>query len=255
MIRVSAAPIDGGGVYDGGDTLTEARRRGKEFLKHSPRADIAIVKSAPYHKTKNPYEERLLIVEEIQSPPIGGYRDPGSRRDLLASRDARPGSRRDLLASHRGYTLRSGRRILGSIKPTKTRDVYLWSSNFTKDRGVTTGLDSAIRILLKQSSISLRQYEVDLVDAETGKRRSISSSGPISRRDPENVDYVLVYGGRTGKGFAVSKPFILKSMAIAEAKALSRPDSYGDEVRVGMRKGGRVLPVGVAKNGVFRTSK
>lgn len=76
--------------------------------------------------------------------------------------------------THRGYTLRSGRRILGSIKPTETRGVYLWSSNFTKDRGVTEGLDKAIKILLREAGMSLRQFEIDLVDAETGKRRSLN---------------------------------------------------------------------------------
>lgn len=87
-----------------------------------------------------------------------------------------PKSKRDpsRIMTHRGYTLRSGRRILGSIKPTETREVYLWSSNVTKDRGVTRGLDSAIRILLKEAGMSLRQHEIDLVDAETGKRRNLN---------------------------------------------------------------------------------
>lgn len=73
FIRVSGPSSRGGGVYDGGNTLAEARRQGKYFLEHAPDADIAIVKSAPYHKTHNPHEERLILVESIQSPPIGGY--------------------------------------------------------------------------------------------------------------------------------------------------------------------------------------
>lgn len=86
----------------------------------------------------------------------------------------------------KGYTLRSGRRILGTIKATETRDVYLWSSNFTKDRGVTTGLDRAIRIVLNEARMSPRQYEIDLVDVETAKRRRLGGSAGDSRavRDP-----------------------------------------------------------------------
>jgi len=75
---------------------------------------------------------------------------------------------------HKGYTLRSGRRLLGSIRPTETRDVFLWSSSFTKDRGITTGLDKAIRLVLKQAGMSPRQYVIELVDVETGKRRPIA---------------------------------------------------------------------------------
>lgn len=75
---------------------------------------------------------------------------------------------------HKGYTIRSGRRLLGSIKPSETRGVYHWSSNFTKDRGITgEGLDQAIRIILREASMSPRQFEIDLVDVETGRRRPI----------------------------------------------------------------------------------
>lgn len=77
------------------------------------------------------------------------------------------------MARHPGYTIRSGRRLLGSIRPTETRDVYLWSSHFTKDRGVTTGLNKAIRIIVREAGMSPRTHEIDLVDVETGKRRSI----------------------------------------------------------------------------------
>jgi len=75
LIRVSGPSSRGGGVYDGGSSLAEARRKAKDFLREPLTAneDIAIVKSAPYHKTKNPYEERLVVVEYVQSPPIGGY--------------------------------------------------------------------------------------------------------------------------------------------------------------------------------------
>ena len=76
---------------------------------------------------------------------------------------------------HRGYTLRSGRRLLGTIRPAaETRGAYLWSSNFTKDRGITgEGLDQAIRIILREAGMSPRQFEIDLVDVETGKRRRL----------------------------------------------------------------------------------
>lgn len=77
------------------------------------------------------------------------------------------------MRDHRGYTLRSGRRVLGSIRPTATRGVYAWASNFTRDRGVTTGLESAIRIVLREAGMSPRMYEIDLVDVETGKRRAL----------------------------------------------------------------------------------
>ena len=36
------------------------------------------------------------------------------------------------LRSHYGYKLRSGRRVLGTIKPAAMRNVYSWQSNFTK---------------------------------------------------------------------------------------------------------------------------
>ena len=77
------------------------------------------------------------------------------------------------LKGHSGYTIRSGRRILGIIKPSEVRGVYLWSSNFTKDRGLATGLEAAIRLVLTEARMSPRMWEIDLVDAETGKRRSV----------------------------------------------------------------------------------
>lgn len=62
--------------------------------------------------------------------------------------------------------------------------------------------------------------------------------------------YVLVYhNARTG--YVVSQPYALEKMAIAEAEALSRPGSYGGEVRVGERVDGRVIEVGRARNGRF----
>jgi hypothetical protein len=85
------------------------------------------------------------------------------------------------MTEHKGYTLRSGRRLLGTIRPTETRGVFSWASNFTKDRGVTTGLDSAISVVLREAGMSPRQYEIDLVDVETGKRRSLGSSARDSR--------------------------------------------------------------------------
>ena len=80
------------------------------------------------------------------------------------------------LRGHYGYKLRSGRRVLGTIKPAETRNVYLWHSNFTKDSGFVTGLDKAIDIVLKEARMSLRLYEIDLEDIETGKRRSLNTS-------------------------------------------------------------------------------
>lgn len=74
---------------------------------------------------------------------------------------------------HRGYRLMSGKRVLGSIVPTTTRGIFSWSSNFTKDKGVTPDIGLAIGILLREAGMSKRQYEIDLVDAETGKRRPV----------------------------------------------------------------------------------
>ena len=45
-----------------------------------------------------------------------------------------------------------------------------------------------------------------------------------------------------------SKPFALLDMAIEQARALSKPDSYGDEVDV--LKDGTYL-VGIARHGTF----
>ena len=67
MIRVSGPSSRGGGVYDGGNTIAEARKEAQSLLSYAPDADIAIVKSAPYHRVHNPHEERLLIVENVQS--------------------------------------------------------------------------------------------------------------------------------------------------------------------------------------------
>lgn len=89
-------------------------------------------------------------------------------------------SRRDP-ARKSGYAIRSGRRLLGTVRPTDTRDVFAWSSNFTKDHGVTAGLDNAIRLVIREAGMSLRQHEIDLVDVTTGKRRSLNPE----RRDPK----------------------------------------------------------------------
>lgn len=170
MIRVAGvSPARGAGVYDGGNTIAAARKEGKILLGYTrlhPNAEVSIVKSAPYHKTKNPHEEQLLIVESIQSPPIGGFRRDTSQR--------------------------------------------------------------------RSPDLPSRRKFPDLRENKT--------------------DYVLVYGGSGAKGFAVSLPYVLKSMAIDEAKALSRPNSYGDEVRVAMRKDGHVIEIGRAKNGVYKQS-
>ena len=88
FIRVSNNPSFRGGVYGGGNTIAEARKAARSFVEEAPDADIAIVKSALYHKTRNPHEERLVIVESVQSHPIGGrhLRDPvsgGTRKPLV----------------------------------------------------------------------------------------------------------------------------------------------------------------------------
>lgn len=87
MIRVSGPSSRGGGVYNAGNTLAEAREEAKYFLTKAPDADIAIVKSAPYHSRYNPHEELLFIVEEVQSPPIGGFRRDKSTRKFETQAD------------------------------------------------------------------------------------------------------------------------------------------------------------------------
>jgi len=59
----------------------------------------------------------------------------------------------------------------------------------------------------------------------------LSVANKRSRKAQKNP-YRLVYGGGPGRGFAVSNDYALPQMAIAEAKALSLPGSYGGEVVV-----------------------
>lgn len=63
--------------------------------------------------------------------------------------------------------------------------------------------------------------------------------------------YQLVYGGGPGRGFAVSQDYVLPKMAIAEAKALSLPRSYGKEVVVVQKIDGRAVEYGRARGGKF----
>jgi hypothetical protein len=75
--------------------------------------------------------------------------------------------------------------------------------------------------------------------------------GRSSGRSPSEGDFVLVYGGQPGTGFAVSHPYAVEKMAIDEARSLSRPGSYGAEVRIAQLHEGRMREVGRARNGVF----
>lgn len=90
--------------------------------------------------------------------------------------------------------------------------------------------------------------------SRSGKHLGASVNRAFGSTKPEDGDYVLVYGGKAGRGFATSKPYFLEEMAIDEAKALSKPGSYGGEVRVGQLRGGRMIEVGRAVNGVFAYS-
>ena len=71
---------------------------------------------------------------------------------------------------------------------------------------------------------------------------------------PQEGEFVLVYGGSGSKGFAVSKPFALEGMAITEARALSRPGSFGGEVTVTQKREGRMVEIGRARRGTFTPS-
>jgi len=71
---------------------------------------------------------------------------------------------------------------------------------------------------------------------------------------PQEGEFVLVYGGSGSKGFAVSKPFALEGMAITEARALSRPGSFGGEVTVAQKREGRMVEIGRARRGTFTPS-
>ena len=86
-----------------------------------------------------------------------------------------------------------------------------------------------------------------------GKLPGHSIGDPLLREHvlTHGGDYVLVYGGGAGRGFSVSQPYLLKKMAIDEARALSRPGSYGGEVRVAFRDGTRTVEVGRARDGQF----
>ena len=65
-----------------------------------------------------------------------------------------------------------------------------------------------------------------------------------------DVDYVLMYGPRG----TISRPYALKSMAIDEARALSRPNSFGGEVTVVERSGSHTREVGRARHGRYVAS-
>lgn len=368
MIRVSGSSFDGGGVYDGGNTLAEARKEAEHFVAHSLRAqkavDIAIVKSAPYHKTKNPYGERLLIVESVQSPPIGGYRDPSRKQSSKAK--ALNTFERAMIQHHRGGSLRA-RHMSSAVHDTMEAAMRAGATTAEINRV----MDNAAKATEKKRELQYRKtlskrdpkrpgfyvqaplssYDQDNITAQarwalglgrltrypnnpetlhatlpsgmkvrllpkpaksprgahrttdrlqayceycgkwfgTGNitqhqivhgvgsprelqryeqlkakgfpaslkrhREFVQKRSGGSGRDADRVDYVLVYGGKGTRGFSVSQPYALKKMAIEEAKALSRPNAYGDEVRVGMRKDGRVFPVGSAKNGVFHEAE
>lgn len=75
--------------------------------------------------------------------------------------------------SRPSYQIKSGRRIVGTIVPSETRGMFFWSSNFTQDHGITSGMDSAIRLVLREARMSPRQYVLHLVDRQTGKAREI----------------------------------------------------------------------------------
>ena len=65
-------------------------------------------------------------------------------------------------------------------------------------------------------------------------------------RSGADPDYILMYGGG-----ATSLPFVLLDMAIDEARALSKPGSYGGEVFVVERRGPHTRELGVARNGRY----
>lgn len=80
MIAVSGPTTHGGGVFNGGNTIAKARETAKSFVGWSPHADIAIVTLHPYHKTKNPRNERMTLVEGVQKGSTGERRDPAPRK-------------------------------------------------------------------------------------------------------------------------------------------------------------------------------
>jgi len=72
---------------------------------------------------------------------------------------------------------------------------------------------------------------------------STSTERPFLEGEP---DYVLLYG-KTG----ATRPYALLSMAIAEARALSKPAAFGGEVTVVQRRGAHTVEVGRSKDGVY----
>jgi len=98
----------------------------------------------------------------------------------------------------------------------------------------------------------LNRYET-WEEGDREARRITSRDAPSSlavsrvRDNPADADYVLMYAGG-----AVSQPYKLLDMAIDEAKALSRPGSYGGEVNVVERNGYSTRTVGTARLGKYQ---
>lgn len=95
------------------------------------------------------------------------------------------GAERDRSSAHKGFVLRSGRRVLGRFQPTESRDEFLWSSDVTGDRGVTGGGSSnAVRILLRNAGGSPSQLTIE--NRETGERWGVPSGAnrDRARSDP-----------------------------------------------------------------------
>lgn len=71
------------------------------------------------------------------------------------------------------YTLRSGKTLLGTITAVPdARGQFWWQSNVSKDRGITTGLDKAIHLVLKDAGANPARHNVTLYDW-TGRSRVI----------------------------------------------------------------------------------
>ena len=85
----------------------------------------------------------------------------------------------------------------------------------------------------------------------TRRRKLKSRYGLASFGIGATPDYILMYGHNQRTS---GHPYALLEMAIAEARALSKPNSYGGEVFVVERSGAHTREVGVARNGRFIAS-
>ena len=146
------------------------------------------------------------------------------------------------------------RRLFREIKPSDVGSTFFYA--FGKNWRVETFIgniqprDVGKRVVLVAPDMV--QVENDVQRAKRSRASPERQIGDIHGK-PGEGDFVLVYHNGN-KGFVVSQPYRLEEMAIEQACALSRPGSYGGEVRVGRLVNGRMVTWGVAKNGSFKKS-